>query len=406
MRRVMLASLVGSAVALVAVAGYAAADVLDVAPGILTLDRPVAAPTPTCPARRRRCCCPSPPPPSTRSSPTPARTRPRPPEPACAGRSPRHPTTRRSGRAPASACATASRARSCGPSARRRPACPPRPRSCWRRWRLPTAWTSTDRMATSVVALPGSADVVLVVGGDTLLAPGAGDPEAVAGRAGLADLAAQVAASLAPSGRTSVRLRLDTTHAPGPRYPSTWNPHDVRDGFTQAVVMTGLATQLPARPAPLAAATREGGGRRARRPARRPRHHGDPAARTHLVDRGADGRPGARQRRVGDLRRGARLRPGPQRERPHREPHPTGRRGIGPVDDPPGRQREVHPRAAGRPRRADGRAGHHRRLRAQPRAEGRRRHPVGGAGPGCHRRGRRAARGGGRAFRCRGCRGR
>ena len=47
MRRVMLASLVGSAVALVAVAGYTAADVLDVAPGILTLDRPVAVPTPT-----------------------------------------------------------------------------------------------------------------------------------------------------------------------------------------------------------------------------------------------------------------------------------------------------------------------------------------------------------------------
>ena len=43
----MLASVVGSAVALVAVAGYAAADVFDVAPGVLTLDRPVAVPTPT-----------------------------------------------------------------------------------------------------------------------------------------------------------------------------------------------------------------------------------------------------------------------------------------------------------------------------------------------------------------------
>ena len=86
MRRVMLASVVGSAVALVAVAGYAAADVLDVAPGILTLDRPVAAPTPTVSGTPPRCCCPSPPPASTRCSPTPAPTRPRPPAPACSGR--------------------------------------------------------------------------------------------------------------------------------------------------------------------------------------------------------------------------------------------------------------------------------------------------------------------------------
>src|SRR6476469_7306529 len=43
----MLASVVGSAVALVAVACYATADVFDVAPGILTLERPVSAPSPT-----------------------------------------------------------------------------------------------------------------------------------------------------------------------------------------------------------------------------------------------------------------------------------------------------------------------------------------------------------------------
>ena len=74
-------------------------------------------------------------------------------------------------------------------------------------------------MTTSVVALPASADVVLVVGGDTLLAPGAGDPEAVAGRAGLADLAAQVAASLAPTGRTRCACASTSPTPPGRATP-------------------------------------------------------------------------------------------------------------------------------------------------------------------------------------------
>ncbi|MGL5908872.1 MAG: D-alanyl-D-alanine carboxypeptidase/D-alanyl-D-alanine-endopeptidase [Phycicoccus sp.] len=97
-------------------------------------------------------------------------------------------------------------------------------------------------MPTTVVAAPGSRDLVLVVRGDTLLDPGAGDPAEVAGRAGLADLAGQVAAALKADGRTSVRLRLDLSYAPGPRLPSTWRPADVRDGFGGPVVMTGLTT--------------------------------------------------------------------------------------------------------------------------------------------------------------------
>ncbi len=110
----------------------------------------------------------------------------------------------------------------------------------------------SDTMATEVVAGSGATELVLVAGGDTLLAPGGGSRAHVAGRAGLADLAAEVAEALTATGRTAVDLRLDLTYAPGPRYPETWNPNDVRDGFTQAVVMTGLATQLPraGRPAP------------------------------------------------------------------------------------------------------------------------------------------------------------
>ena len=52
-------------------------------------------------------------------------------------------------------------------------------------------------------------EVYLVGGGDLLLGAGAGDPAAVVGRAGLADLADQVAAALTASGTTTVRLRLD-----------------------------------------------------------------------------------------------------------------------------------------------------------------------------------------------------
>ncbi len=108
------------------------------------------------------------------------------------------------------------------------------------------------RIPTTLVAAPGSRDLVLVVRGDMLLAPGRGDADAVAGRAGLADLATAAARTLTADGRTRVTLRLDESFAPGPRVPPTWNPHDVRDGFAGPVVMTGLTTTraTPVRPSP------------------------------------------------------------------------------------------------------------------------------------------------------------
>jgi serine-type D-Ala-D-Ala carboxypeptidase/endopeptidase (penicillin-binding protein 4) len=244
-RRVMLASVVGSAVALVAVAGYAAADVFDVAPGILTLDRPVRAPTPTVSGTPAPVLLPEP---AASVDPMLTDTGADAPAPTRAGLQ-RALTTASSDPALKGATGISVRDGVTGEELWALDAATPRVPASTQKLLAALAVADgldlDDRMTTTVVAAPGSADLVLVVGGDTLLSPGAGAADAVAGRAGLADLAAQVATALAPSGRTTVRLRLDLTYAPGPRYPSTWNPHDVRDGFAQAVVMTGLATQLP-----------------------------------------------------------------------------------------------------------------------------------------------------------------
>lgn len=129
-------------------------------------------------------------------------------------------------------------------------------------------------MATRVVR--GSAgELVLVAGGDTLLARGAGDPDAATGRAGIGDLADQVAAALrgrpsstitgtpgaespgatpAEPGSDQARwtLRLDSTYAAGAKYPPGWNPADVAAGYTQGVTMLGFADDRPeaGRPSP------------------------------------------------------------------------------------------------------------------------------------------------------------
>lgn len=94
--------------------------------------------------------------------------------------------------------------------------------------------------------------LVLVAGGDTLLAPGAGDPASVAGRAGLGDLATRTATALRAKGIGAVTLSVDLSYAPGPLVAPTWGSSYQPTGLTGAVSAIGLSTQraVPGRPGP------------------------------------------------------------------------------------------------------------------------------------------------------------
>ncbi len=108
-----------------------------------------------------------------------------------------------------------------------------------------TALDPTTTMTTRVVEGASPGTIVLVAGGDTLLAPGRGGASAVAGRAGLRDLAAQVAARLRTAGTTDVTLRVDLTYAAGPSYPPSWRMSDVAAGYARGVSMIGLDVDRP-----------------------------------------------------------------------------------------------------------------------------------------------------------------
>lgn len=107
-------------------------------------------------------------------------------------------------------------------------------------------------LTTRVVQGVAPHQIVLVAGGDSLLAPGAGDPTAVAGRAGLGDLADQVAAALTAAGTKAVTLSVDTSYAAGPLLAPTWSTSFRPEGITGAVAMLGRSDQraLPSQPGP------------------------------------------------------------------------------------------------------------------------------------------------------------
>jgi D-alanyl-D-alanine carboxypeptidase/D-alanyl-D-alanine-endopeptidase (penicillin-binding protein 4) len=88
-------------------------------------------------------------------------------------------------------------------------------------------------------------DVILVAGGDSLLSPGNGNVLAVAGRAGLADLAEQSSRALKAQRITKVRLHIDERYASGGRYAPGWFVADINEGLTGPIAMLGLSTQRP-----------------------------------------------------------------------------------------------------------------------------------------------------------------
>ncbi len=123
-----------------------------------------------------------------------------------------------------------------------------------------TAFPPEAVLTTSAVKDPSAARVYLVAGGDTLLHPGRGDAQAVVGRAGLGDLAAETAAALRGQGVTSVTVAVDGSYAAGPAAAPTWPAGYRTQGITGPVAAIGLSTQRasPGKPGPVDPAAEAG----------------------------------------------------------------------------------------------------------------------------------------------------
>lgn len=109
-----------------------------------------------------------------------------------------------------------------------------------------------DVLTTEVVRGTGPGSVILVAGGDSLLAPGKGVRGSVAGHAGLGDLAKQVADALRTAGTRKVTVSVDLSYAPGPLTAPTWSGSFRPEGITGTVAMLGRSDQRarPGRPGP------------------------------------------------------------------------------------------------------------------------------------------------------------
>ncbi len=129
--------------------------------------------------------------------------------------------------------------------------------------------TTVVRGRTTTGTTGAVTQVVLVGGGDTQLAVGAGSPTAVFGRAGIGDLATATAKALQDSGVRRVAVGFDDSMFSGPTLSPQWAPSDAQHGQVGPVTALGLAAKAattgPARPRPT---------RRWPRPRRSPRRCG------------------------------------------------------------------------------------------------------------------------------------
>jgi D-alanyl-D-alanine carboxypeptidase/D-alanyl-D-alanine-endopeptidase (penicillin-binding protein 4) len=97
------------------------------------------------------------------------------------------------------------------------------------------------RFTTTVIAGPAAGEVVLVGGGDVLLAPGESDGEQVMGHAGLATLAAGTVEALKAAGTTGeVKVLVDDSLFTGPALNPAWAEGDVAAGEVAPVYPLAL----------------------------------------------------------------------------------------------------------------------------------------------------------------------
>lgn len=261
------AAAIGAALA-VLTGGYTALDIIDVVPGVLTRDTRAAAPDPATDES-----------PDPAASPNPSATSDGDAIATLGGGSisatlPPLPALRDTARRPTPAGVTAAIAPlltdpALGPSVgldvrdgltgerivAKDPGTPRTPASTTKLLTAAAVTHATDAsevFRTRAVLGGDPSQVVLVAGGDTLLSPGKGDPHAVAGHAGLADLAARTAQSLRALGTTKVRVLLDDSFARGPALAPEWAAPDVSTGLTGPVTMLGTTQTraFPGHPAP------------------------------------------------------------------------------------------------------------------------------------------------------------